>query len=472
MSEHSSRLSLPFIMPSQAQKHVTHNAALQILDMLVQTVVEVFDATDPPATPEDGATWALAASPTAAWLGHGFHLATWTNGAWLFTPFQEGFMAVERDSTEILVWDGTIWKHPEISEASNLNGVGVNTGFDTTNRLSVSSQATLLTHEGAGHQVKINKATDTDTASLLFQTNWSGRTEMGTSGSDAFSIKVSPDGASWTTGLQFDATTGIPNAPEGLEVNGVIAGTAVTQNAIDSTGGRLLKTGDFGLGENAGPVVNDLDAHTASGMYHFFGGLHANAASGDNPFSVWAGAVGLLCGNGALGGADGYQWQMAFKFSANSAEVKVRTRPASAVPFTVWMTFYTTGNTTVDANGFIKEASPIIRLFDTGVEMPCASVDATFARLGRGTYCLENVEALATHGWQVEVPQDANGNRLVFVETQYDSASRRLMIETSAIAWNGVWTAGEPLNIPAGRWIDLRFDEAEELPDQVPEKLA
>ena len=36
MPELSANLSLPFLMPAQAQKHVTHNEALQVLDALVQ----------------------------------------------------------------------------------------------------------------------------------------------------------------------------------------------------------------------------------------------------------------------------------------------------------------------------------------------------------------------------------------------------------------------------------------------------
>ena len=34
MTDTSSNLELPFILPSQAQKHVIHNEALQILDVL------------------------------------------------------------------------------------------------------------------------------------------------------------------------------------------------------------------------------------------------------------------------------------------------------------------------------------------------------------------------------------------------------------------------------------------------------
>lgn len=39
MSEVSARLELPILQPSQAQKHLTHNEALQRLDVLVQAVL-------------------------------------------------------------------------------------------------------------------------------------------------------------------------------------------------------------------------------------------------------------------------------------------------------------------------------------------------------------------------------------------------------------------------------------------------
>ena len=65
----------------------------------------------------------------------------------------------------------------------------------------MAADATLLTHDGSGHQIKVNKASATDTASLLFQTGFSGRAEMGLAGNDDFSVKVSADGAAWTEAL-------------------------------------------------------------------------------------------------------------------------------------------------------------------------------------------------------------------------------------------------------------------------------
>ena len=70
--------------------------------------------------------------------------------------------------------------------------LGVNAVADEVNRLAVASEASLFSHDGAGHQVKVNKAAAGDTASLLFQTGWSGRAEMGTTGSDAFATDLLP----------------------------------------------------------------------------------------------------------------------------------------------------------------------------------------------------------------------------------------------------------------------------------------
>ncbi len=132
------------------------------------------------------------------------------------------------------VWDGNAWVDPPIA-TKDLDGVGIATGYDSTNRLSVRSQATLLSHDGTGHQLKINKASASDTASLLFQSNWTGHAEMGLSGNNGFAIKLSPDGGSWTDALSFDPSTG------------AASGAAVQACADDTTTGRLMRA-DFGYG--------------------------------------------------------------------------------------------------------------------------------------------------------------------------------------------------------------------------------
>ncbi|QLQ17794.1 MAG: hypothetical protein HZT43_02345 [Exiguobacterium profundum] len=89
---------------------------------------------------------------------------------------------------------------------------------DATNRLSLNAHSSLFNHAGAGHQLKLNKATAADTGSLLFQTGFSGRAEIGLTGSDDLQVKVSSDGATWFNALQFDRGSGRVRAMGALQL--------------------------------------------------------------------------------------------------------------------------------------------------------------------------------------------------------------------------------------------------------------
>ena len=54
MSDTSTHLGLPYLLAAQAQKHVTHNEALRLLDAMVQLSVLDRTRTTPPASPVDG----------------------------------------------------------------------------------------------------------------------------------------------------------------------------------------------------------------------------------------------------------------------------------------------------------------------------------------------------------------------------------------------------------------------------------
>ena len=64
MSTMSANLALPYLAPSQAQKHITHNEALRILDSVVQLAVVSQDQTAPPAQPQEGARYIIGPSPS------------------------------------------------------------------------------------------------------------------------------------------------------------------------------------------------------------------------------------------------------------------------------------------------------------------------------------------------------------------------------------------------------------------------
>ncbi|MHA6299737.1 DUF2793 domain-containing protein [Devosia sp. CAU 1758] len=202
----TARLSLPFIMAGQALKHITHNDALNRLDALVQPVVESSALTAPPVAPLPGEAWIVPSGASGAWAGHVAEIAAWQDGAWSFHDPAEGWQVFDRASDTLRVFSGTDWV-VIAATGSGLPQLGINTSADGTNRLAVASAATLMTHDGAGHQLKLNKAASGDTASLLFQSNWSGRAEMGLMGDNHWRIKVSPDGSGWTDAMAINAAS-------------------------------------------------------------------------------------------------------------------------------------------------------------------------------------------------------------------------------------------------------------------------
>ncbi len=65
----STNLTLPYLEAAQAQKHVTVNEALRLLDGLVQLAVLDRYLTTPPASPADGDRYIVASGAVGAWSG-------------------------------------------------------------------------------------------------------------------------------------------------------------------------------------------------------------------------------------------------------------------------------------------------------------------------------------------------------------------------------------------------------------------
>ncbi|WP_316859749.1 DUF2793 domain-containing protein [uncultured Cohaesibacter sp.] len=225
--EQTAILSLPYIAASQNQKHVTHNEALRMLDALVQLSVKDRHLTAPPEEPSEGDRYIVAEGGSDDWEGWDDSLAAYLDGVWTqFVP-TVGWIAWAEDEEAILTYGAEGWVlFSDYVVESGVSTWGVNTSADETNRLSVKSDAVLFSHDdvtpGTGDsQLKINKAADTDTASLLFQTDWSGRAEMGLAGEDSFSFKVSPDGSNWFEGISIDKDSGAVTFPNSSIGGGV-----------------------------------------------------------------------------------------------------------------------------------------------------------------------------------------------------------------------------------------------------------
>lgn len=256
MSETTANLELPYILPSQAQKHVTHNEALQRLDVLTQLTITASLST-PPSDPQEGACYDIATSSTGTWAGKSGKLVFWQDGDWIFVTPREGWRGWFLAEDKMKVHTGSLWAtYDAVGAPAHL---GINTTADNTNRLAVSAAATLLTHDGNGHQVKVNKATAGDTASLLFQSGWSGRAEMGLTGSDDFAVKVSPDGSAWTSALSITGQ-GQVRMPQRPLVRATRGGGVTTPASGSQTGFSTLSVnqGGFSLGASVAGGGNQL----------------------------------------------------------------------------------------------------------------------------------------------------------------------------------------------------------------------
>lgn len=212
--ENTPNLNLPYIAAAQAQKHVTHNEAIRSLDAIVQLSVLDRDLSSPPVANNDGDRYIVDASASGAWQAQEGKIAAWQDGAWAFHIPQEGWICWISDENIALGWDGANWV--AIASAANVNPtnlVGINTMADSTNRLSLSSPASLFNHQGSDHHLKINKNDSPDTASILFQNNFDAHAEIGLVGSDNIQFKVSPDGSTWKTALEIDRNSGEVSLP-------------------------------------------------------------------------------------------------------------------------------------------------------------------------------------------------------------------------------------------------------------------
>jgi len=218
----TANLGLPCIEGSQAQKHVTHNEALRILDTLVQLAVDDRDLTAPPGSPTEGQRYIVKAGATGAWAGRDDDIAAWQDGAWQFSAPRTGWLAYVIDESLLLAWNGSSWQ-PAVSIVGtafqNLNLLGVGTTADSGNPVSAKLNNALFTAKtvaegGDGHlRYKLSKESAAKTASLLFQDNYSGRAEFGLTGDDNFHVKVSADGATWYEAIVIDRSNGRVSLP-------------------------------------------------------------------------------------------------------------------------------------------------------------------------------------------------------------------------------------------------------------------
>lgn len=218
MSLLSPRLALPYLAEAQAQKHVTVNESLRRIDALVHLAVKSVDVSEQPSSPAESDAYILPAGATGeAWSAHAPRdIVVFQDGAWEACAPVQGMHAYAEDEGISYIYDGAQWR-----PATEPPLLGVNASADSVNRLSVKSDAVLISHDditpGTGDvRLVLNKSSAGGTASILFQTAFSGKAEFGLTGKDDFVIKVADDSGTFRDAIVIDRQTGavsFPNTP-------------------------------------------------------------------------------------------------------------------------------------------------------------------------------------------------------------------------------------------------------------------
>ncbi|MEM7494320.1 MAG: DUF2793 domain-containing protein [Pseudomonadota bacterium] len=284
-SDFTPRLGLPYLLPNQAQKHVTVNESLRRLDALVLAAIEGQDANEPSLSPNEGESWLTGSSPTGLWQNMPNRLVFWADGAWHFEVPQAGWRVYDKSESQLVIYDGTSWTALG-GETQNLSFIGLATIADDDNPFAARLNTALFTAREVGDfgsgdlRVTLNKETTLNTGSVLFQSGWSGRSEIGLVGNDDLAFRVSSDGSSWIDALKVDGTTGgvgiggNPSSSNTLTVTGRFRASSSegyvrlwdngTIDVARHSGGpvyiRSRSDGsilNFGATDSAGQIIND-----------------------------------------------------------------------------------------------------------------------------------------------------------------------------------------------------------------------
>ncbi|WP_339915001.1 DUF2793 domain-containing protein [uncultured Brevundimonas sp.] len=221
----SARLGLPYLAAGQMQKHVTLNEALTRLDALVHPAVISRTQQGQPVSPSDGDLYILPPGATGtAWaLAAPGDLMRAEAGGWTAVAVPNGVIAAILDEDQLVVRSGGVWEAlgDRLGQVQGLSRLGVNTTADATNPFAARLNTALWTALEAGQggdgdlRLTLNKEGAADVLSLLFQSGWSGRAELGLIGDNDLRLKVSADGTSWYEAFSVDAGSGRVSFPQG-----------------------------------------------------------------------------------------------------------------------------------------------------------------------------------------------------------------------------------------------------------------
>jgi len=116
----TSQFGLPLLAAAQAQKHITVNEALAVIDAVAQLRFLSASLASPPNGAVDGDAYVVAPGATGDWFGEDGNLAISTNGFWRFVTPKAGWQGFNVETGSNQLFDGTSWLDSTL--AATLNG--------------------------------------------------------------------------------------------------------------------------------------------------------------------------------------------------------------------------------------------------------------------------------------------------------------------------------------------------------------
>ncbi|WP_151765943.1 phage tail fiber protein [Acinetobacter colistiniresistens] len=229
--------------------------------------------------------------------------------------------------------------------------------------------------------------------------------------------------------------------------------THAASRYVGTAAGNVMEVGAFGFG-GAGTVVGNISNITE--MKNIVGGrTRVFRTDGGGLLQAYAPTLYMKTGD----------TNVAMSVGPLAGDIKVLGWTDSSTSFTAQYFLRTSTNTTVDSNGFVKAASPIVKLFADKIDLndEAAEQQITFEKVAIGHYLIKGSTGLAHVGWYIETPKDANGNILFAVlyellengDIEVKTYKKKFEIEQAAI----VADLDKPIDITQNRWIDIRLQE-------------
>jgi hypothetical protein len=119
MADQTPKLKLDYMYASQAEKHVTFNQSLSMLDAVFQSVALSASTPTPPTNPSEGDLYLIPQAALADWgqIPQG-NMAAFINGAWRYLTPSLGSRIYVCDEDAVLIWQGSKWRRLSFADAS------------------------------------------------------------------------------------------------------------------------------------------------------------------------------------------------------------------------------------------------------------------------------------------------------------------------------------------------------------------